>query len=220
MVVARVHLAAPKAPRPTDVKPIRGNSSMSPPMRRNPSASAEIRSLSLPAAPAPRDAQLAPVRGQRPQHRQFVDDSWHSAGAISVEPKWPCRTDRAAIADLKRSALDLNIGPHPSQHIDDAGSSGVHPHGSYNDLGPESDAAATIQNAADEMSPGTSRFCARKALAPFTDTERSRASPAHRTPAAPAPYDPEWPGSWTVVTPLACRPASNTAVLTCALGLG
>ena len=45
---------------------------------------------------------------------------------------------------------------------------------------PGREAAATIQKAADEMSPGTSRFRPDSRWRPFTDTERSRAST--RTP--------------------------------------
>ena len=51
---------------------------MSPPMRRKPSARAEIRSLSLTRQfPGTGDVQFAAVCGERPENGQLVDDAGH-----------------------------------------------------------------------------------------------------------------------------------------------
>ena len=134
----------------------------------------------------PGDAQLAPVRRQRAQHRQLVDDSRHLRRRDLGRAQVPvAHRDRARLARRSRAAAALDVDVRPPIRRRTSMMPvrvGFRPTEAITISEPESDAAATIQNAADEMSPGTSRLRPPRRWPPATDTERPRAST--RTPNA------------------------------------
>ena len=134
-----------------------------------------MRSLSLTRnSPAPRDRDLAAVRGERGDGRQLVDQrrdfvrrDLDRAGAIAFDH------DRAArLAGLRDRGRRSTVDPRAEapQHVEQAVRVGLSPTSSISTREPGSAAAATSQNAADEKSPGTVSVRARSRWPPATDT--------------------------------------------------
>ena len=96
---------------------------------------------------------------------------------------------------------------------------GLRPTASISIAEPSMAAAAQAKNAADEMSPGTSISRPTSRCPPVTLTTRpSRPTSTPKARNARSVWSRVADGSRTLVRPSACRPASRTALLTCALG--
>ena len=152
---------ADPADGPRTTKPS-GRSSASIPRPRKPATSAAMRSLSLTrSSRGAADRDLAAVRRERGDRRQLVDEPGHfrrrdldRAGAIALDRRSVPRGSPASVAvdvdvaRARRSAAARRAAPVRV---------GFRPTSSISTRDPGSAAAATIQNAADEKSPGTRR---------------------------------------------------------------
>ncbi len=196
------------------------------PSARSPATSAEMRSVSLTrSSPAPRTLTSAPWPASAAIAGSSSISPGTSSGVMSTRPmRSPStmivpRGSPAAPGSVWTSTRAPNRWSTPISAV----RLGLRPTSSISTRDPGRAAAATIQKAADEKSPGTTSSWPASCCGPSTDTRLPSSSTRTEPPNAASAcsvWSRVWAGSTTVVVPLVWSPASRTALFTCALGTG